>query len=236
MSFEPNDPVTQVLRAFVELDSNANTRPVHETIDAIRHTNPAATSNVANNWFICALAERDIAAAKDALAANGENPVLLGSNENVIFNRPFAEGVIARMNHDDDKARAAFTAARAEQEKIVQAEPNYGPTLCVLGLIDAGLGRKEQALQEGRRAVEVFPVEKDALGGASMIKYLAMIAAWVGDKDLACSELATLIRGPTDISYGQLKLLPFWDVLRGDPRFEKLVEEAKQPVALKQSK
>jgi len=65
---------------------------------------------------------------------------------------------------------------------------------------------------------------------------LAMIAAWVGDKDLACSELATLIRGPTDISYGQLKLLPFWDVLHGDPRFEKLVEEAKQPVALKQSK
>ena len=236
LSFEPNDPVTQVLRAFVELDSNANTRPVHETIDAIRHTNPAATSNVANNWFICALAERDIAAAKDALAAYGENPVLLGSNENVIFNRAFAEGVIARMNHDEDKARAAFTAARAEQEKIVQAEPNYGPTLCVLGLIDAGLGRKEQALQEGRRAVEVFPVEKDALGGASMIKYLAMIAAWVGDKDLACSELATLIRGPTDISYGQLKLLPFWDVLRGDPRFEKLVEEAKQPVALKQSK
>ena len=236
LSFESNDPVTQVLRAFVELDSNANTRPVHETIDAIRHTNPAATSNVANNWFICALAERDIAAAKDALAAYGENPVLLGSSENVIFNRPFAEGVIARMNHDDDKARAAFTAARAEQEKIVQAQPNYGPTLCVLGLIDAGLGRKEQALQEGRRAVELFPVEKDALGGASMIKYLAMIAAWVGDKDLACSELATLIRGPTDISYGQLKLLPFWDVLHGDPRFEKLVEEAKQPVALKQSK
>ena len=236
LSFESNDPVTQVLRAFVELDSNANTRPVHETIDAIRHTNPAATSNVANNWFICALAERDIAAAKDALAAYGENPVLLGPSENVIFNRPFAEGVIARMNHDDDKARAAFTAARAEQEKIVQAQPNYGPTLCVLGLIDAGLGRKEQALQEGRRAVEVFPVEKDALGGASMIKYLAMIAAWVGDKDLACSELATLIRGPTDISYGQLKLLPFWDVLHGDPRFEKLVEEAKQPVALKQSK
>ena len=62
-------------------------------------------------------------------------------------------------------SRAAFTAARAEQEKIVQAQPNYGPALCVLGLIDAGLGRKEDALREGRRAVELLPVEKDALNG-----------------------------------------------------------------------
>ena len=63
------------------------------------------------------------------------------------------------------KARSAFTAARAEQEKIVQAQPNYGPALCVLGLIDAALGRKEEALREGRRAVELLPVEKDAING-----------------------------------------------------------------------
>jgi len=234
LSFEPNDPVTQVLRTFVELDSDANTRPVHEAIDSIRRTNPATLPNVANNWILCALTERDLVAAKDALTAFGENPISLGSNENVLFNRSFAEGVIARTNHDDDKARAPFTAARAEQEKIVQAQPNYGPTLCVLGLIDAGLGRKEQALEEGRRAVELFPVEKDALVGATMIKYLAMIAAWVGHKDLACNQLAIVIRGPSDLSYGQLKLLPLWDPLRGDPRFEKVVEEAKQPVALKE--
>jgi hypothetical protein len=60
-----------------------------------------------------------------------------------------------------------------------------------------------------------------------------MIAAWVGDKDLACEQLASIIRRPSSLSYGQLKLLPFWDPLRGDPRFEKLIEEAKQPVALK---
>ena len=65
-----------------------------------------------------------------------------------------------------------------------------------------------------------------------MVKYLAMIAAWVGDKDLACEQLAIAIHRPSDLSYGQLKLMPFWDPLRGDPRFEKLVEEAKKPVAL----
>jgi len=103
----------------------------------------------------------------------------------------------------------------------------------VLGLIDAGLRRKEEALREGRRAVELLPVDKNAFDGICMIKYLAMIAAWVGDKDLACEQLAIAIHRPSDLSYGQLKLMPFWDPLRGDPRFEKLVEEAKQPVALK---
>jgi hypothetical protein len=61
------------------------------------------------------------------------------------------------MTKDDVKARSAFTAARAEREKIVQAQANYGPALSVLGLIDAGLGRKEEALCEGRRGRGFFP-------------------------------------------------------------------------------
>jgi hypothetical protein len=93
----------------------------------------------------------------------------------------------------------------------------------VLGLIDAALGRKEEALREGRRAVELLPVEKDAIRGPAVIKYLAMIAAWAGDKDLACQQLAIIVRPPSPVTYGQLKLLPFWDPLRGDPRFEKIV-------------
>jgi len=103
----------------------------------------------------------------------------------------------------------------------------------VLGLIDAALGRKQEALREGRRAVELLPVEKDALAGNWMIKYLAMIAAWIGDKDLACEQLANVVRCPSDLSYGQLKLLPYWDPLRGDPRFEKILEESKKSVTLK---
>jgi tetratricopeptide (TPR) repeat protein len=182
---------------------------------------------------MCALGERDAAAANTALIALGENPAYLGVSDNVVFNRAFVEGVIARVTNQDEKARLAFTAARAEQEKVVQADPNYAQAMCVLGLIDAALGRKEEALREGQRAVELLPVEKDALGGNMMIKYFTMIAAWVGDKDLACEQLASAIRRPSDLSYGQLKLLPYWDPLRGDPRFEKIVEDAKQPVALK---
>jgi serine/threonine-protein kinase len=232
LAFEPNDPVTKALRATLELDSSANTRPLHEMVESIQATNPEAMPSIANYSLICALAERDASAAKDALIAFGENPVIFGI-ENVIANRMFVEGVVARMTKEDAKATTAFTTARAEQQKIIQAQPNYGPALCVLGLIDAGLGRKEEALREGRRAVELLPVEKDASGGATMIKYLAMIAAWVGNKDLACERLAIAIRRPSNLSYGQLKLLPFWDPLRADPRFEKVVEESKKPVALK---
>jgi serine/threonine-protein kinase len=90
-------------------------------------------------------------------------------------------------------------------------------------LIDAALGRKEEALREGRRAVELLPMEKDAIRGKAMIRYLAKIAAWVGDSDLACEQLAIATRAPSGVSYGQLKLMPWWDPLRGDPRFEKIV-------------
>jgi tetratricopeptide (TPR) repeat protein len=220
LDIEPNDIDTKTARAFVEFQWKADTRPLHQTIDSIRATNPGALPGVVNDWLSCALAERDVAAAKDALNAFGETPI---TDYAVHLNRSVIEGVLARMTRDEAKARSAFTAARAEQEKTVQAQPNYGPPLCVLGLIDAGLGRKEEALREGRRAVELLPAKKDAVFGPLMVEYLAIIAAWVGDKDLACEQLAIAIRPPSTVNYGELKLLPFWDPLRGDPRFEKIV-------------
>src|SRR5205814_2496232 len=130
-------------------------------------------------------------------------------------------------------ARKAFTVARVEVERTVREQPDYGPPLCVLGLIDAGLGRKEEAIREGRRATELLPVSKDTLGGALIMQYLGVIYAWTGEKGLAIEQIATTLQVPSRLSYGDLRLHPFWDPLRGDPRFEKLVEEAKKPVAMK---
>jgi tetratricopeptide (TPR) repeat protein len=127
------------------------------------------------------------------------------------------------MIKDENKARSFFGAIRAAQEKIVQAQPDYGPAVCILALIDAGLGRKEEALREIRRAVELVPIEKDSLGGAEMIQYSAIVAAWVGEKDLALQNLAKAAQLPGFVTYGRLKLLPWYDPLRGDPRFEKIV-------------
>jgi TolB-like protein/Tfp pilus assembly protein PilF len=220
LAIEPNDADTKVWRAFAEFDWKADTRSLHQSIDEIREKNPAALQKVSDSWFYCALAERDPAAAANAIAALGTNRV---GNDVAKYSPRFLEGLIARMTKDDAKARAAFTAARAEQEKQVQAHPDDAGALSVLGLIDAALGRNEEALREGRRAIELLPVEKDRLNGGRIIVYLAMIAAWIGDKDLACQQLSAALEYPTSPTYGQLKLLPTWDPLRGDPRFEKIV-------------
>src|SRR5215471_5386969 len=137
------------------------------------------------------------------------------------------------MTKDQNKATSTFFASSAEQQKVVQAQPNASDELGLLGLIDAYLGRKQEALREGRRAVELLPMEKNPIEGVRNKVNLAMIAAWVGDKDLAFEELHSIIRRPSPLSYGGLKLFPWWDPVRGDPRFEKILEEAKQPVALK---
>jgi TolB-like protein/Tfp pilus assembly protein PilF len=220
LAIESNRVDTEVFLASVDFHWKADIRPFHQMIDSIRTTNPAELPAIADAWLNCALAERDPGAAANAITAVGENAF---GDDTVQFSRTFVEGLVARMMQDEGKARSAFTAARSEQEKIVQAQPDYAPPLCVLGLIDAALGRKEEALREGRRAVELLPVEKDAINGVRMIKYLAMIAAWGGDKNLACEQFTIALRYPTSPSYGELKLLPFWDPLRGDPRFEKIV-------------
>jgi TolB-like protein/tRNA A-37 threonylcarbamoyl transferase component Bud32/Tfp pilus assembly protein PilF len=221
----PDDVDTKLELTRLEFFEKADTRPLHQAIDSIRAKNPAVVREnqwLAWNWLFCALAEHDAAAATEALSALPDKEIL-PDGAHIYFPRAFAEGVIARMTNDEHKAQMAFAAARVEQAKIVQAQPDYPFPLCVLGVIDAALGRKEEALREGRRAVELLPVEKDALDGKFLVKNLAIIAAWVGEKDLACEQLAILIRPPTGVRYGVLKLMPFWDPLRGEPCFEKIV-------------
>jgi tetratricopeptide (TPR) repeat protein len=201
-----------------------DTRPLGQTIDAILAQGSGAIVSAADIWFFCALAERDPGAAERALVALGDNQCW---NEGaIILSHSFGEGLLARMTKDEARAHTAFEAARARQEKLVQAQPDYGPTLCVLGLIDAALGRKDLALDEGRRAIALMPVEKDVVNGSRVLQYFAITAAWAGDKELALQQLEAGLRAPVAslmLSYGALKLLPFWDPLRGDPRFEKIV-------------
>jgi TolB-like protein/Flp pilus assembly protein TadD len=224
LTIVPNDVGTKTNRALVDFDWKAETRPLRETIASIVANNPGAISDAADNWFVYALAERDPTAAERALVALGDNPCW--ADNAVLLSRSFGEGLLARMMKDEARAQAAFTKARLEQEKIVQARADYGPPVCVLGLIDAALGRKEDALREGRRAIELLPVEKDSLQGTQMLVYFAIIAAWVGEKETALQYLGANIQSPGGyvvVTYGALKLLPFWDPLRGDPRFEKIV-------------
>src|SRR5438128_266425 len=224
LAIVPENVETRATRGLFYLCWKADTRPLHQTIDAILAQGPGAITNAADVWFFCALAERDPAAAERALVALGDNPCW--GETPIILSRSFGEGLLARMTKDEARARTAFEAARAQQEKIVQAQPDYGPALCVLGLIDAALGRKDLALDEGRRAIALMPVEKDVVNGSRVLQYFAITAAWAGDKELALQQLEAGLRAPVAavmLSYGALKLFPVWDPLRGDPRFEKIV-------------
>jgi len=220
----PDNVETRANRDLYALCWKGDTQPLHQTIDSVLAQGPSAIAPAADTWFACALAERDSAAAERALVALGDNASW--GEGMMILSHSFGEGLLARMTKDEARARIAFEADRAQQEKIVQAQPDYGPALCVLAIIDAALGRKEQALEEGRRAIVLAPIEKDVNTGSRVLQYFAITAAWAGEKELALQQLETGLRAPDAslvLSYGALKLLPFWDPLRGDPRFETIV-------------
>ncbi|HEY2614139.1 MAG TPA: FlgO family outer membrane protein, partial [Chthoniobacterales bacterium] len=216
----PGDVDTRVRRALVELDWRANPRPMNETIHAILSENPSAAESVADQWLFVALCEHDPAEAKRALGSISPEGI---TTEGVNFARTFCEALAARARGDGAAARDAFTRARTETERAVREQPDYGPPLCVLGMIDAALGRKEEAIREGGRACELLPIAKDSINGAEMMKYLAVIYAWTGEKDRAIEQVSATLQVPGDLSYGQLKLHPYWESLQGDPRFEKIV-------------
>jgi TolB-like protein/Flp pilus assembly protein TadD len=230
LTVAPSDPTTRVARALIDLKSRAETQPGHEITQRIVAEDPSAVDMIAELWLDLALCRRDAAEMASAVASLPPQGIV---RRDMVAPRSFFEGWAAHARSDATSAQTAFTAARLEMEKIVREQPDYAQALCALGMSDALLGRKEDAIREGRRAAEILPVTKDAMAGAAVLTNLAVIYAWVEEKDLALKQLEEVVRIPGPVSYGQLRLHPFWDPLRGDPRFEKIVEEAKKPVALK---
>src|SRR5256885_1643103 len=217
----PKDVPSRVRRAWVDLESRANPKPLHTAIETILAEDPNAAPVLVDLWLDLALRERDPAAAERVLAAM---PAGGCYEENIPFPNSWCEGVVARLRGDEQAARAAFISARKEIEQTVRDQPDYAAGLCALGVVDAALGNKEDAIREGRRAVELIPVSKSAIEGPMLIQYLAVIYAWTGDKDRAIERLAETAKLPgSHVTYGYLRLNPLWDPLRGDSRFDKIV-------------
>jgi TolB-like protein/class 3 adenylate cyclase/cytochrome c-type biogenesis protein CcmH/NrfG len=231
LAVSPRDYFVRILHGLVPYFERADIKPLRQELSEILTEEPAAAQKIADVLFRCAMAERDSAAVNRAVAAIPPGGISPGSN--FIFPREWFVGVAARTFNDAPTARDSFSAARVLGEKITHDQPDYAQAWSLLGRIDAALGRKEDAIREGRRACELLPLSKDAGAGAGLITNLAVIYAWTGEKDLALEQLAVSARIPNGVTYGELKLDPQWDLLRDDPRFEKLVEEAKKPVAVK---
>src|SRR5260221_2653320 len=118
-----------------------------------------------------------------------------------------------------------FAAAHDQLTRKVDSRPENGALLSALGLIDAALGRKQEAIQEATRAVEMLPISVDAYNGPSFVCNLAAVYALTNEASFAFDQLAILVKTPGGLGYGQLKLDPAWDPLRKDPRFEKLLAQ-----------
>jgi serine/threonine protein kinase/Tfp pilus assembly protein PilF len=219
LSIVPGDALTRTSRAAVALDWRADVRPFQRMLAAVIAEDPSVASDV--DYPDYALCER----TKEAAARVLKNyprygvPTSYGAN----CPHPYWEGVIARWGGDAAQAQSAFSTARSEVEKDLEKEPNFAAALSLLGVIDAGLGRKEQAIREGQRACELLPISRDAIDGVALAVNLAQIYAWTGEKDRAIEQIAMIERIPNLLSYGFLRLHPYWDSLRGDPRFESIV-------------
>jgi tetratricopeptide (TPR) repeat protein len=117
----------------------------------------------------------------------------------------------------------------------VKESPKSAERHANFGLVNAFMGRKEEALREARRAVELKPESKDALDGSLINAYLALVYVRVGENDLALPLIERLLKisGPVDscnysITVNDLKYRWDWDPIRNDPRFQKLIDQASQ--------
>ena len=218
LAIAPNDVPSRLRRAVVDLEGNADPKAFQTALEAVVAEDPNASLGFVNPWLLVALRDRDSIAVQRALSNMGDDGCF---DENIPFPSAWCEGLAACVRGDASAARAAFNTARNELGEMVRDQPDYAAAVCALGVIDAVLGNKEDAIREGERAAQLSPVSKNAIEGAAVVRYLAVIYAWAGDKDRAVQRLAETTYLPgSHITYGYLRLHPLWDPLRGDPRFE----------------
>jgi TolB-like protein/Flp pilus assembly protein TadD len=139
------------------------------------------------------------------------------------ISRSFLLATVYAQKKDEAKTRASYEEARAKAESAVAESPEDGPRHALLGLIYAGLGRCEEALAEGKRAVELLPEARDAFDGPILAISRARINMMCGDFDTALALLDRSLQTPSGVTIQELRLDPIWDALRGDPRFQQML-------------
>ena len=225
----PNAHLFSIARASIDLKTSGDTAPLRGALSAIpRDFDPGGA--VATVEIRLSLMERDFEKAARMLATSAHDRFAdsgfggtAGMIDGYTFPKSWYEGLVARAQGNIDMAQHAFEEAGRVVKADLAQWPDDMKAIMMSALIHAALGRKEDALREGCRAVELLPISKDAYDGPILATNLAAIYAQVGEHDLALEQLATLVEVPNGPTPGTLRVEPEWDPLRGDPRFEKIV-------------
>jgi len=218
----PNNAFARNLVGFSFFAETGDVAAWRKQLELVAEQGPEAARTVAFPLLACSWAQRDRGAAEKTVAlipAEG----IANSFDEAAVPREYCVGRTAWLFGNRELARTALTDARAIFERTTQEQPDYPQAWSYLGLTDAMLGRRSEAIQEGKRACEILPYTRDSWVGPTFENYLAMIYAACGEKDVALKQLDRSAKLPVGISYGELKCNPEWDPLRGDPRFEKIV-------------
>ena len=228
LSIKPDAHLFALARAAIELKQNGDPRALRAAVRKIpgEFDPGGAVTTIA---LRLSLIERDYDEAERVLRVSSRheyNDQGIGGTAACLdgygFPKGWYEGLIARGRGQADLAQQMFESAREATEACVWRSPEDAKAKVLLGLIDAMLGRKEEALREGRRAVELLPITKDAYDGPIIATNLAVIYAHVGEPDLAIEQLAPLMEIPNGPTRALLRIEPEWDALRNDARFDNL--------------
>jgi eukaryotic-like serine/threonine-protein kinase len=165
-------------------------------------------------WFLVEMFDRNYQAALDMLSSLSADSL----------RKTLGQAILYQYLNKPELARASFDAARDRFERQLQQAPDNYELHGLLGVAFAGLGRKEDAIREGKRAIEILPVSKDAIWGPEQVVNLAHIYVLVGEQNAALDQIEYLLSIPSDISVSTLRIEPRWDPLRNNPRFQKLLE------------
>jgi serine/threonine protein kinase/tetratricopeptide (TPR) repeat protein len=222
----PDKPSLKAYRASVAFEEKADLegyRAVMEQLPSSARNTLWITSLRCQN----AMLARDWKNAKEILSDSPYNEFYFSfspySWANSLVPRGCHEIWLAALQGGHPIAGGQFVSARDQLKQKAEVQPDDPSLMSVLGLIDATLGRKEEAIQEAGRAVEMLPISKDAVEGPPLVSKLALVYAWTNEPDLAFQELAISVESPGGVHYGELKLDPAWDPLREDRRFAKLL-------------
>ena len=213
-------PIVRFRRAINWLYGTGDTRPLRDILAKFPDMEFAGGQTPYRVWM--AMLDGNYAEAERVLAASPRQD-FQDIDFSFYYPKAWFEAMIARAKGDSEKAIAAFRECRAILEQRLVVKPEHARTIAVLAQVDAALGQKDLAIREAQHAIDLMPTSKDIYDGALVLEGLAQVYTRSGERDRAIELVQKLVSIPSYINYGRLKLHPLWSPLRGDPRFDKIV-------------